>query len=59
MNKLNELIIKKETGINRELFKNHFGFQTPTAMLKNLCKLNDKNNNNMLVNMIKSGLSDL
>ena len=60
VNKLNELIIKKETGINRELFKNHFGFQTRTVMLKNLYKLNDKNNNNnMLMSMIKSGLSDL
>ena len=36
VNELNELIIKKETGTNRELFKKYFNFQTPTAMLKNL-----------------------
>ena len=59
VNKLNELIIKKETGINRELFKNYFGFQVPTAMLKNLYKLNDRNKSNLLVNTIKSGLRDL
>ena len=55
---MNELIIKKETVINRELFKKYFNFQTPTAMLKNLCNLNDRNKNNKLVNIIKSGLSD-
>ena len=27
-------------------------------MLKDLCKINDKNNSNDLVNLIKSGLSD-
>ena len=27
----NELIIKKETGVNRELFKKYFNFQMPTA----------------------------
>ena len=36
VNELNELIVKKETGTNRELFKKYFNFQTPTAMLKNL-----------------------
>ena len=55
---MNELIIKKETVTNRELFKKYFNFQTPTAMLKNLCNLNDRNKNNKLVNIIKSGLSD-
>ena len=59
VNELNELTVKKQTGINRELFKNYFGFQAPTAMLKNLYKLNDRNKNNLLVNTIKSGLSDL
>ena len=31
----------------------------PTAMLKNLYNLNDRNKNNLLVNTIKSGLIDL
>ena len=31
----------------------------PTAMFKNLYNQNDKNENNELVNAIKSGLSDL
>ena len=59
MNELNELIIKKETNINRELFKNYFKFQRPTALLKTSYNLNDRNKNNLLVNTIKSGLSDL
>ena len=59
VNELNELITKKETGINRELFKNYFKFQMPTAMLKTLYNLNDKKKNNLLVNTIKSSLSDL
>ena len=36
VNELTELIIKKETGTKRKLFKKYFNFQTPTAMLKNL-----------------------
>ena len=56
---LNELIIKKETGINRELFKKYFNFQMPTAMLKALYNLNDRKKNNQLVNIIISGLSNL
>ena len=55
---LNELIIKKETGINRELFKKYFNFEMPTAMLKALYNLNVRKKNNNLVNVIKSGLSD-
>ena len=31
----------------------------PSVMLKNLYKLNDRKKNNLLVNTIKSGLSDL
>ena len=42
-----------------ELFKKYFSFQTPTEMLESICNLNDKNKNNMLVSLIKSGLSDL
>ena len=58
MNELNELIIKEETGMNRELFKKYFNFQMPTVMLKTLYNLNDRNKNNKLVNIIKSRLSD-
>ena len=56
---LNEQIIKEETEINEEIFKNYFGFQKPTDMLKTLYNLNDKDKNNELVNVIKSGLVDL
>ena len=57
--KLNKQIIKEETEINEELFKKHFHFQTPTAMLKYSYNLNDRNKNNKLVDIIKSGLDDL
>ena len=56
---LNEWIIEDETSINRELFKKYFLFQTPSALLKDLYKTNDKEKNNRLVSMIRSGLKDL
>ena len=56
---LNKLIIDEETDINEELFKNFFLFQTPSALLKDLYKTNDKEKNNELVNLINSGLKDL
>ena len=59
INKFNEPIIEKETDMNRELFQEYFKFQMPTAMLKTLYNLNDKKKSNLLVNTIKSGLSDL
>ena len=59
MKKFNELIFKKETDMNRELFQEYFKFQMPTIMSKTLYSLNDKKKNNLLVNTIKSGLSDL
>ena len=46
-------------GINRELFKEYFNFQPPTFVLKALLLTNDKKKNNDLVNLIKSGFSDL
>ena len=55
----NEQINKKETGINRELFKNYFSFQTPSALLKDLYKTNDKEKNNKLVSVINSGIKEL
>ena len=54
----NEWVNKKETDINYELFQKHFKFQKPSDMLKSACKTNDKKNNNKLVNMFKTGLSD-
>ena len=56
---LNEQIIKEETEINEELFKNYFSFQKPTEMLKYLHDLNNKTKQNLLVKTIKSGLIDL
>ena len=57
-NELNKFIIKKETGINRELSKNYFKFEKPILMLKTLYNLNDRKKNNQLVNIIENGLSD-
>ena len=45
--------------MNRELFKNYFSFQRPGAMLKIVYNTNDKQQSNDLVNMTKSGSSDL
>ena len=58
-NKFNKWVSKQETNINKELFKNHFSFQTPSALLKELYKTNDKEKNRLLVSVINSGLRDL
>ena len=58
-NKFNEWVNKQETNINKELFKNNFSFQTPSALLKELYKTNNKEKNNKVVNVINSGLKDL
>ena len=52
-------ITKKETKINKDLFKSFFPFQTPSALLKDLYKVNDKEQNSKLVNVINIGLKDL
>ena len=57
--KFNELLNKEEIGMNRELFKNYLSFQRPTSMLKVVYDTDDKKKNNELINVIKSGLSDL
>ena len=44
--------------ISYELFKRHFKFVSPTVLTKELYKTKNKKNNE-LVNVIKSGLSDL
>ena len=58
LEEINKLVIKKETDIDRNLFKKYFNFQMPTAMLKAVYDKNDKKKNNDLINVIKSGLSD-
>ena len=58
VNTFSECVIKKETGINRELFKNYFHSQIPSALLKDLYKRNGPKKNNGIVNLIKSELKD-
>ena len=55
-NAFNEWINKEETGINREIFENHFNFSSD--MLKNVYKTNDKKKNKKIVRVINSGLKD-
>ena len=45
--------------ISYKLFKKHFHFVSPTALTKQLYETKNKNKNNELVNVIKSGLIDL
>ena len=59
LTKFNEWVNKKETSINREIFQNYFTFKKPSDMLKVLYTTNDKKKNADLVNVIKSGLSEL
>ena len=57
--KFNEWVNKQETSINKKLFKNYFSFQTPSALLKELYKTDDKEKNKLLVSVINHGLKDL
>ena len=59
MKEFKEWINREETGINSELFQKHFNFQRPSDMLKAVYTTNYKSKNNNLVELIKSGLSDL
>ena len=52
-------ITEKEAKINKELFNKHFHYQTPSALLKDLYKINDKEKNRLLVSVINTGLKDL
>ena len=58
-NKFLKYIENESKGINYELFKKHFNFGAPTVMAKKLFETKDKNKNNKLVNIIKSGLIGL
>ena len=59
MGNFNEQVNEKERNRNSEIFQRHFKFQRPSDTLKSLYRTNDKSNNSKLVNMLKSGLSDL
>ena len=54
-----EYIEDESKSISYELFKNHFNFVSPSALTKQLYETKNKNKNNELVNVIKSGLIDL
>ena len=41
------------------MFKHYFNFVVPSALVKQLDETKNKKKNNKLVNVIKSGLSDL
>ena len=57
--KIIKYIENESEGINYELFKKHFNFVVPSVSVKQLYETKNKNKNNELVNVIKSGLSDL
>ena len=59
LNEFNEWVNREETGINHNLFQKHFNLWRPSDMLKTIYNTNDRKKNNDLVNVIKSGLSDL
>ena len=59
MNTFHEWVIKKETGIYKELFKNYFHSRMSSELSKDLYKKNDREKNNAIVSLIKSELKDL
>ena len=58
MAKRSELVNKEETDMNRELFQKHFNFHKPSAMLRELYRIKNKKNKE-LVDLIRSGLRGL
>ena len=56
---LNKWIVNEEENINKELFTKHFKCQSPSEMFKSIYQTKDKEKNNTMVNLIKSGLKDL
>ena len=48
-----------QTHMNNELFQKYFKYSKPVDMAKKLLNIKDKDENNDLVNVIKSGLKDL
>ena len=54
-----ENIENKSKTINYNLFKDYFKFESPTALTEQLYKIKNKNKNDELVNVMKSGLIDL
>ena len=52
-------IENESKSINYDLFKKHFNFNVPSALIKQLYETKNRKKNNELVNVIKSGLSDL
>ena len=45
--------------MNKELFQEHFKYERPSSLLKELYRTKDKRKNRQLVNLINSGLKDL
>ena len=54
-----EYIENKSKDINYDLFKYYFKFVVPSNLVKQLYEIKNKKRKNKLVNVIKSGLSDL
>ena len=57
--KKKEYIENESKSINYDLFKKHFNFAVPSALVKQLYETKTRKKSNGLVNVIKSGLSDL
>ena len=52
-------IENESKGVNYDLFRKHFNFAVPSALIKQLYEIKGRKKNNELVNVIKSRLSDL
>ena len=57
--KIIKYIEKESKEINYDLLKKHFKFVVPSALVKQLYETKNKTKNYKLLNVIKSGLSDL
>ena len=51
--------MRKNQKTDYDLFKTYFNFVVPSSLAKKLYETKDKKKNNKLVNVIKSGLSDI
>ena len=59
VSEFNRLIVRKKQKIKRKLFQKDFFLKTLSQLLKALYNINDGKENNILVNTVRSALSDL
>ena len=59
MNAFNEQIIKEEPDTECDVFVKYFNAKKPSQLFNHICEVDNKNNKNMIINIVYSKLEDL